>query len=75
MKRGNLLVVAQSALAVTRADLDTLAHWYGAGAQAWRSQPLGLRELASKPGMPVGSLPTSWVWRRSSWAWEWRHSP
>lgn len=51
--------------AVTRADLDTLARWYAAGAQAWRSQPLGLRELAAKPGMLGEHIEAARAWDRA----------
>ena len=61
---------AVTALAVgpLRADLaalDTLADWYAAGGQAWRAQPLGLRELASKPGQLAEHLETALAWHRS----------
>jgi len=60
-----LTVLAAGPEAVTRADLDTLAQWYAAGAQAWRSQPLGLRELASKPGALAEHIEAARAWDRA----------
>mgnify|MGYP007089695860 CR=1 FL=1 len=60
-----LTVLAAGPEAVTRADLDTLARWYAAGAQAWRSQPLGLRELAAKPGMLGEHIEAARAWDRA----------
>ncbi len=60
-----LTVLAAGPDAVTRADLDTVARWYAAGAQAWRSQPLGLRELAAKPGMLGEHIEAARAWDRA----------
>ena len=60
-----LTVLAAGPEAVTRADLDTLAQWYAAGSQAWRSQPLGLRELASKGGALGEHIEAARAWDRA----------
>jgi len=57
--------LAAGPLRADRAALDTLADWYAAGGQAWRTQPLGLRELASKPGQLAEHLETALAWARS----------
>jgi hypothetical protein len=50
---------------VTRADLDTLADWYGAGSQAWRASRLGLRELATKGGTLAEHIEAARAWDRA----------
>ena len=60
-----LTVLAAGPEAVTRADLETLARWYAAGSQAWRSQPLGLRELASKGGALGEHIEAARAWDRA----------
>jgi hypothetical protein len=51
--------------AVTRADLDTLADWYGAGSQAFRGTPPGLREIASKGGTLAEHIEAARAWDRA----------
>lgn len=51
--------------AVTRADLDTLGDWYGAGSKAFRASPPGLREIASKPGTLAEHIEAARAWDRA----------
>ena len=50
--------------AVTRADLDTLAQWYAAGAKSFRGTPPGLREIAMKGGTLAEHIEAARAWDR-----------
>lgn len=47
------------------AELATLAEWYAAGALGWRDAPLGLRELALKPGCLAEHIDAALGWARA----------
>lgn len=51
--------------AVTRADLDTLAQWYAAGAKSFRGTPPGLREIAMKGGTLAEHIEAARAWDRA----------
>lgn len=66
---GRVLVQLQRAMddatraGATRASYETLADWYAAGSQAWRTtRPLGLAELATKPGELSEHLERAAAW-------------
>ncbi len=51
--------------AITRADLDTLAQWYAAGAKSFRGTPPGLREIAMKGGTLAEHIEAARAWDRA----------
>lgn len=66
---GRVLVQLQRAMddaakgGATAASYETLADWYAAGSQAWRTtRPLGLAELATKPGELSEHLERAAAW-------------
>lgn len=57
--------LAVGPLGATRADLDTLADWYAAGALAWRTtRPLSVRDLAA-PGVLAEHVEQALAWHRA----------
>jgi hypothetical protein len=66
---GRVLVQLQQAMddaargGATRASYETLADWYAAGSQSWRTRkPLGLAELATTPGTLAEHIEAAQRW-------------